>query len=421
MRVQSFQVIDRLPALLAASLAATIIAVPALADSRNPAPIVYRTSGPSARISPERQTVFITPSQARPSQDKASARVQFTYPGTGTVAQSSPSPAASVPKFATPAPSVSAREYASISAPISSAPEPLVPQAAPPKPFDPQAAARRIAAERQQAVVQAETLPALAGEPTPAVEQGLTQPAAQLTPAATHSVVSETIPVFDETGDAIVYGDEFQGLPTANGEIFSQSELMAAHPNLPLPSLVQVVNLDTNTDIVVRVNDRGPFEDGAMLQVSQRAAAELGMSGAGRANVRVRYLGPAPILAPNTNARRLTAEVPATAQPKLAHMSTFTQPAPVYAAERNPVPSYQPVSVGNYFVQVGAFSDISNAESLLRAMPANMSAQIDPAKVNGTDFFRVRVGPFMSRDAADRMRDDLNRYGISSGRVVSQN
>ena len=54
-------------------------------------------------------------------------------------------------------------------------------------------------------------------------------------------------------------------------------------------------------------------------------------------------------------------------------------------------------------------------------MPGNLSAQIDPARVNGADFFRVRVGPFMSRDAADRMKDDLNRYGISNGRVVAQN
>ncbi|HCX10757.1 MAG TPA: hypothetical protein DHU81_10530, partial [Hyphomonas sp.] len=95
--------------------------------------------------------------------------------------------------------------------------------------------------------------------------------------------------------------------------------------------------------------------------------------------------------------------------------------SPVYAASRSSTPNYEPVSVGNYFVQVGAFSQISNAESLIQSMPTNMSAQIDPARVNGADFFRVRVGPFMNRDAADRINNDLHRYGISNGRVVSQN
>ena len=192
---------------------------------------------------------------------------------------------------------------------------------------------------------------------------------------------------------------------------------MAAHPNLPLPSLVQVVNLETNTEIVMRVNDRGPFEDGAMLQVSERAAVELGMTGAGRANVRIRYLGPAPVMAPKPQPI-LVSDNNETRAPSV---TTASAPSPVYAASRSSTPNYEPVSVGNYFVQVGAFSQISNAESLIQSMPTNMSAQIDPARVNGADFFRVRVGPFMNRDAADRINNDLHRYGISNGRVVSQN
>ena len=287
------------------------------------------------------------------------------------------------------------------------------------------AAAQRIAAERAQSEVLTESLPNLAGAPEPVAEQGAGAPTAtdarrvatSLTPAATHSVQPETVPVFDETGAAIIYGDEFQGLPTANGETFDQSALMAAHPNLPLPSLVQVVNLETNTEIVVRVNDRGPFEDGAMLQVSERAAVELGMTGAGRANVRIRYLGPAPVTAPKPQPI-LVSDNNETRAPSV---TTASAPSPVYAGSRSSTQNYEPVSVGNYFVQVGAFSQISNAESLIQSMPTNMSAQIDPARVNGADFFRVRVGPFMNRDAADRINNDLHRYGISNGRVVSQN
>ena len=154
-----------------------------------------------------------------------------------------------------------------------------------------------------------------------------------------------------------------------------------------------------------------------MLQVSERAAVELGMTGAGRANVRIRYLGPAPVMAPKPQPI-LVSDNNETRAPSV---TTASAPSPVYAASRSSTPNYEPVSVGNYFVQVGAFSQISNAESLIQSMPTNMSAQIDPARVNGADFFRVRVGPFMNRDAADRINNDLHRYGISNGRVVSQN
>jgi len=413
MRAPSTKITDHLPALLAATLAAAFVTAPALAD---PAPIVFKTQGQSARISAERQNVFISPSQARPDSEKAKARVQFNYPGASNPVQTAKT-SNPVPQFANPV--AEPREYASIGAPISAARAPMATQTPATQAFDPRATAQRIAVEREQAAVEAESLPALAGAVQPKPEQGAAQPGAtNLTPAATHLVTPETVPVFDETGAAIVYGDEFQGLPTANGEIFNQADLMAAHPNLPLPSLVQVVNIDTNTEVIVRVNDRGPFEDGAMLQVSQRAATELGMTGAGRANVRVRYLGPAPVAAPKSHpAVHVAKQDP----PRAASISTVSAPAATYTSSRTGAQSYQPVSVGNYFVQVGAFSQISNAESLIRSMPGNLSAQIDPARVNGADFFRVRVGPFMSRDAADRMRDDLNRYGISNGRVVAQN
>ena len=413
MRAPSTKITDHLPALLAATLAAAFVTAPALAD---PAPIVFKTQGQSARISAERQNVFISPSQARPDSEKAKARVQFNYPGASNPVQTAKT-SNPIPQFANPV--AEPREYASIGAPISAARAPMATQTPATQAFDPRATAQRIAVEREQAAVEAESLPALAGAVQPKPEQGAAQPGAtNLTPAATHLVTPETVPVFDETGAAIVYGDEFQGLPTANGEIFNQADLMAAHPNLPLPSLVQVVNIDTNTEVIVRVNDRGPFEDGAMLQVSQRAATELGMTGAGRANVRVRYLGPAPVAAPKSHpAVHVAKQDP----PRAASISTVSAPAATYTSSRTGAQSYQPVSVGNYFVQVGAFSQISNAESLIRSMPGNLSAQIDPARVNGADFFRVRVGPFMSRDAADRMKDDLNRYGISNGRVVAQN
>jgi rare lipoprotein A len=95
---------------------------------------------------------------------------------------------------------------------------------------------------------------------------------------------------YDETGLASWYGGSFNGQYTANGEVFDLNQLTAAHTTLPLPSIVEVVNLDTNRALRIRVNDRGPFVDGRILDVSRRVAQLLGFERSGIAHVRVRIL-----------------------------------------------------------------------------------------------------------------------------------
>lgn len=98
---------------------------------------------------------------------------------------------------------------------------------------------------------------------------------------------------YDEVGIASWYGEPFHGRLTANGEIFDQDAYTAAHPTLPLPGLVEVTNLDTGRRMVLRLNDRGPFAKGRLIDLSRAAARELGFERAGLARVRVVYLGPA--------------------------------------------------------------------------------------------------------------------------------
>ena len=100
---------------------------------------------------------------------------------------------------------------------------------------------------------------------------------------------------YDETGKASWYGSKFHGQSTANGEQFDQDALTAAHPTLPLPSFVRVTVVKTGKSAVLRVNDRGPFHRGRIIDVSKAAATKLGFRSAGSANVRVEYLGEAPI------------------------------------------------------------------------------------------------------------------------------
>jgi rare lipoprotein A len=100
-------------------------------------------------------------------------------------------------------------------------------------------------------------------------------------------------PDYDETGIASWYGPKFHGKSTANGEIYNQNRLTAAHPTLPMPSLVEVTNLANGRTILVRVNDRGPYKRGRILDLSARAAQLLGYQANGTAQVRVRYAGKA--------------------------------------------------------------------------------------------------------------------------------
>ncbi|WP_411286453.1 septal ring lytic transglycosylase RlpA family protein [Phenylobacterium sp.] len=99
-------------------------------------------------------------------------------------------------------------------------------------------------------------------------------------------------PKYDEVGVASWYGGHHQGRPTANGERFDKDAVSAAHKTLPLPSVVEVINLDNGKKIRVRLNDRGPFVAGRIIDLSQEAARRLGFERAGIARVRVRYVGP---------------------------------------------------------------------------------------------------------------------------------
>lgn len=102
-------------------------------------------------------------------------------------------------------------------------------------------------------------------------------------------------PSYRDSGTASWYGSDFHGRRTANGEIFSANAITAAHPTLPLPSYVRVTNKDNGRSLIVRVNDRGPYVSGRVIDLSYRAASMLGYVTTGSANVAVEYVGEAPL------------------------------------------------------------------------------------------------------------------------------
>lgn len=239
-------------------------------------------------------------------------------------------------------------------------------------------------------------------------------------------------PTYDETGLASWYGPNFYGRQTANGEVYDGNQFTAAHKTLPMPVHVRVTNLENGRSLVVRVNDRGPFSRGRIIDLSRRAAEELDMIRQGTARVRVTYMGRADLEGgapvddtPPAIANALPAapagKVDSAALDSLPGVVTTPQPgapAPVPAApvqlaasdptghlERVPVPSST-----RLYVQVGAFSNISNARRLMNSLGGEL--MISAIQRNGQTLYRVRTAPLPSVAEADAA---LARISSQSG------
>ena len=202
----------------------------------------------------------------------------------------------------------------------------------------------------------------------------------------------EEQPNYDETGLASWYGDAFNGRPTSTGERFDMHAMTAAHKTLPLPGLVEVTNLANGRTVVLRVNDRGPFVDGRIIDLSRGAASELGMLQQGVGRVRVRYLGRAPRGGGIGDIR--------------------------YAARPAPPPVIaQPAREGPFWVQAGAYSDRTAAQ--IAAESLGDRAQVNRAEANGRDLYRVMIGPWDDADSAERARQSALARGVRDALLIS--
>ncbi len=236
-------------------------------------------------------------------------------------------------------------------------------------------------------------------------------------------------PDYDEVGVASWYGPTFHGEKSASGEVFDEMALTAAHPTLPLPSLVRVTNLENGKTAIVRLNDRGPFVDDRIIDLSRGVAEALDMRAKGTAKVRVQYVGPAPA-APNSTPPGETMFAAAPQQPQSpakAPVMTAEAMPPLVPAE--PVIEYRAAAplaeaprhadiahdraretVGLY-IQAGSFSDLANAQQHRQRMQAHGPATVTSAQVNGAVFYRVMVGPWQSRAMAEQMQDRIHAAG----------
>lgn len=249
-------------------------------------------------------------------------------------------------------------------------------------------------------------------------------------------------PDYDETGVASWYGPTFYGHRTANGEIYNAGDLTAAHRTLPMPVNVRVTNLDNGKSLVVRVNDRGPYAKGRIIDVSEQAAKLLGFYKNGTARVRVTYIARStrPDGAPlpsNDTPPEIASAIPAVPAPKVDSLALATvagapvappvQLASLPAAAPDPVPAdagpptgqvtQVPVPAATHlYVQVGAFSSYENAMRLRDELGGDL--RISTIQHNGQKLYRVRTAPLDSTSDADAALARLSGLGSNDAHII---
>ncbi|MBC7520921.1 MAG: septal ring lytic transglycosylase RlpA family protein [Sandarakinorhabdus sp.] len=212
---------------------------------------------------------------------------------------------------------------------------------------------------------------------------------------------------YDQHGIASWYGPGFHALDTANGERYDQDGLTAAHKTLPMPSYVEVENLDNGRKLTVRINDRGPFVDGRIIDLSRKSAQLLGVDRAGTAHVRVRRLFPdaKDLPPPPPPARPVIAAEPVADAPIVA--------APAVTTVDLPGPAL--VTSGVYFVQVAALGDPGRI-SWLKGYLSVFGPVVTEAAASGLT--RVRLGPFADATSANAMLAKVRAAGYGEARLV---
>ncbi len=193
---------------------------------------------------------------------------------------------------------------------------------------------------------------------------------------------------FEQQGLASWYGRKFHGRKTSNGETYDMYAMTAAHKTLPLGTYVRINNLDNGKTLDVRINDRGPFVRGRIIDLSFSAAKALGVIGPGTARVKITALG-----------------------------------APAGTAAAGSTPGYVPVDYysGNFTFQVGAFAERANAERLVskldqRYQNAHMTTYFDGQRT----FYRVRVGRSPNLEQAVEYEQSLIRDGFAETFIIAE-
>ena len=211
-----------------------------------------------------------------------------------------------------------------------------------------------------------------------------------------------------ERGLASWYGRKFHGQKTSSGEIYDMFAMTAAHKTLPIPSYARVTSLKSGQSVVVRVNDRGPFHEGRVIDLSYAAAAKLGIAGPGSGPVEVER-----VFARDAGVRVAATPPPATPLPATPAPSALVAtplasvdlPQPRPAEVATPLVSAEPAGL---YLQLGAFSSVDNAETFRNRIARDLPWLNEPIQIaTAGSLHRVRLGPYRTRDEAQAIADKV--------------
>jgi len=196
--------------------------------------------------------------------------------------------------------------------------------------------------------------------------------------------VSPTSHGYKERGIASWYGTKFHGRRTSSGEIYDMYSMTAAHKTLPLPTYARITNLENGNSVVVKINDRGPFHENRLIDLSYVAASKLGVAATGTGLVEVQALDPGKPVA------------------------------------GSPTVSRKPSTSPSMYVQVGAFGSRFNADKLRERLRQLMDSKIriQPTMAAGEAVYRVQVGPVASVEKTDALTAELSQCGFTDVHVV---
>lgn len=230
---------------------------------------------------------------------------------------------------------------------------------------------------------------------------------------------------YKERGKASWYGYKFNGEQTSNGDLYDMFGMTAAHKTLPIPSYVRVTNTDNGKTVVVRVNDRGPFHQDRIIDLSYAAAQRLGITRVGTGNVEVE------ILVPEDDPRpplRGTKKSLLATKDKQNSKAAVAEPVKEYIAATTTAPEVgqQPVGVasgtsggGSPYLQIASFGVESSAKQFASHVGSRLSHPVVISRVESPQkLYRVRVGPFESPQKLQQAREQLEKINVLQTYVV---
>lgn len=226
--------------------------------------------------------------------------------------------------------------------------------------------------------------------------------------------VMESSRGYTERGIASWYGRKFHGRKTSNGETYNMYAMSAAHKTLPIPTYLQVTNLRNGRSTVVRVNDRGPFHENRIIDLSYAAASKLGIVETGTGLVEITAISPGQ---PTPRKRAKPATIMAKAMP--VDTTLPSREAVTAVTQRNSEPANQDNPVRLY-LQIGAFLNRDNADQLRSRLVLNnhTSTTIKQGYNLDKTIYRVHIGPLATVEEADSLATELLELNVGSPKVV---